>query len=335
MSREGLELPLLGALRKLDGDELPIDDLVDERSSREIDRRSLDHWLKRIIEDGDPEDPVERFWMARLLVDVRRRGDRRTRPLLMALATRRLEPYESRGQGSTSAKRLLDGLDLLQPGEPISQDALDAFRDAFHGVVDVQGLAAHEQVQMSGSGAELATLFLELGTLGALHCDLSFHRELVDGVEKEVIRVEVDTCTNRAFASCKKAINPTQWPKVNPFFQKVEILGTPAKLGADWAGIMKEKVGPGINGKVYETDLAVTYAERPGTAIAAFDLAPIRTDPGMVTVDRGFLSCTDEGIHRRIRTVKVYRIEDLKMPASWICPLWASQFALAAWWGGS
>jgi hypothetical protein len=201
-------------------------------------------------------------------------------------------------------------------------------------VVEISEDAPSKQVQMTGSGAELASLLIELTTGGSLHCDMSTHQEMVGGVAQEVIKVEVDTCTYRSYDDCKQSIDPTNWPKVNPFFQSVTLLDTPTKSGTDWCGRIKEAVGPGVNGQVYETDLDVTFVERPGMAVTAFDLATVRTDPRHVTVDRGFLSCTDEGAYRRIRTLKVYRIDNLSMPSSWICPLWSSQFALAAYWSG-
>jgi hypothetical protein len=335
MSREGLEIPILGLLRKLDPEEVPLDDLVDQDTVNRVDELSATHWLRELIEHGDPRDRVERYWMARFLVDLDRRGDGHTQELLDQLAEKLLLPFEEAGEGSTSVRSLRNALRSLRPGEPISQDALGFLADAFHGVVEIRGEASEPQVLMSGSGAELASLLIELATGGSLHCNMSLHQEMVGGTPREVIKVEVDTCTNRSFADCKRSIDPTHWPDVNPFFQSVTILGSPTKVGTDWCGTIKEKVGPGINGQVYETDLDVTYLERPGMVVAAFDLAAVRTDPGKVTVDRGFLSCTDEGIHRRIRTLKVYRIENLSMPSSWICPLWSSQFALAAYWGGS
>ena len=79
------------------------------------------------------------------------------------------------------------------------------------------------------------------------------------------------------------------------------------------------------------TDLAVTMIERTGISIVAFQLAHPDT-PGKVVVDRGFLCATDEGTHRRVRVLKVYRIVDLDLPHDWVCPLWASQVAMAAWW---
>jgi hypothetical protein len=333
MSREGLELPILGLLRKLDPDELPLDDLLDEKTAAQVDRRTAAHWLGQIIEHGDPRDRVERYWMARFLVELDRRGDKGSQRLLDQLAAKLLQPYEEAGEGSTSVRSLRNAIRSLQPGEPISQESLDMLSDAFRGVMEVSGQASHQQVLMSGSGSELATLLIELVTGGSLRCNMSKHQELVDGTMREVIKVEVDTCTNRSFADCRSAIDPTHWPAANPFFRSVTIIGTPTKSGADWAGVINERVGPGLNGKVYETYLDVTYLERPGMAVTTFDLHRPKVDPKKVTVDRGFLSCTDEGIHRRIRTLKVYRIEDLKMPGSFICPLWASQFALAAYWG--
>lgn len=335
MSREGLENPLLGLLRRVEPHEMPIGGLVGRTTERALDRRSVASLLDEIIEQADPHDRVERYWLARTLVDLDRQGGADIQPQLDQLAEELLRPFEEAGPGSTSAVSLRRALRLLQPGQPISQEALSALGDAFRGVMEIGGDASQQQVLMSGSGAELASLMVELATGGSLHCNMSLHQELVGGTQREVIKVEVDTCTNRSFDDCKQSIDPTNWPKVNPFFRSVTVIGTPTRSGTDWCGTIKESVGPGVNGQVYTTDLDVTYVERPGMVVAAFDLAKVRNDDGQVTVDRGFLSCTDEGIHRRIRTLKVYRIENLSMPSSWICPLWSSQFALAAYWGGS
>jgi hypothetical protein len=335
MSREGLETPLLGLLRKVEPHEMPIGGLVGRETERELDQRTEASLLGDVLEHADPHDRVERFWMARLLVDLDRSPDPQVQQQLDQLARNLLSPFEEAGAGSTSAESLRTALRLLEPGQPISQPAMSALGDAFHGVMEVMGDPSQPQMLLSGSGAELASLLVELTTGGSLHCNMSTHQELVGGSQREVIKVEVDTCTNRSFDDCKQSIDPTHWPDVNPFFRSVTLVGSPTKSGTDWCGTIKESVGPGVNGQVYTTDLDVTFVERPGMVVTAFDLAKVRNDDGEVTVDRGFLSCTDEGIHRRIRTLKVYRIENLSMPSSWICPLWSSQFALAAYWGGS
>lgn len=338
MSRAGLETPLLGLLRRLEqhGDlEMPIGGLVGEDVERELDQRTAQSLVEEILVRCDPADRVERFWLARVLVDLDRRGGPEVQQLADRLAEELLRPFEEEQAGSTSPESLRSAMRLLERGQPISHEALSTLSHAFNGVVQVSTDPQQERVQMTGKGAELASLLIELTTGGSLHCDMSTHQELVGGVAQEVIKVEVDTCTYRSFDDCRTSIDPTRWPDANPFFQSVTILGTPTKSGSDWCGTIKEAVGPGINGQVYETDLDVTFVDRPGMVVTAFDLAKVRTDPGHVTVDRGFLSCTDEGAYRRIRTLKVYRIDNLSMPSSWICPLWSSQFALAAYWSGS
>jgi hypothetical protein len=164
-----------------------------------------------------------------------------------------------------------------------------------------------------------------------------------DRDNREVTRVEIDVCTNLSFAKCKHGIDPMNWPECNPFFKSVEPIGTPTRApnGDGWAGQIKEQVGPSLNkGKVYETNLAVRMVEEAGLAAVAFDLAPnftgdVSVFTGGVSVDRGFVSVTDEGRHRRMRVLKVYRIENFpKVPPSWICPLWVWQVALSGWWCG-
>ena len=325
------EVPVLGVLHKLDRDELPLDDLVDEGTRRELERRSPNHWVRQVIEHTDPTNAAHAYWIARLLVTAVQRGDARFRRPAEDLAAHLLSRFEALGRGSTDHRALVQAIGLLRPGEPIDGAALEALGSALRGVLDIAGGDDEPQVLMSGSGAELATLILELAT-NELSCTTSTHVIDVGGKQRPVTFVEVDCCTNRSFDDCRWAIDPRAWPAANPFFRSVTVLGAIQQSGLDWCGRIKERVGPGINGKVYETDLDVTYVERPGMAVTAFDLAQVRTDPGQVTVDRGFVSCTDEGIHRRIRTLKVYRIEDLTVPPTWVCPLWSSQLALAAFW---
>ena len=84
--------------------------------------------------------------------------------------------------------------------------------------------------------------------------------------------------------------------------------------------------------QIYETDLIVRYVSHPGLVAVSFDLAPNGTGDHKVSVDRGFVAVTDEGEHRRVRVLKVYRIEDFDMYTTFICPLWCWQVAMAGWW---
>jgi hypothetical protein len=231
------------------------------------------------------------------------------------------------------AALLLEGLRELTPGEGLTSGNLADLQRAFGSRLEVVGSLAAGDAELSGPGAALALLLLELFTNG-LDCKTTQGHVEVDGEMKAVIFVEVDVCTNQPFATCKRGINPLHWPDCNPYFLSVEVLGATTKLADGWAAVLKERVGCPFNGHVYETDLAVTMTEHAQMHTVAFDLAPpaVRTDPRMVTVDRGFVSATDEGEHRRIRVLKVYRIEDLRLPQKWLCPLWASQVAMSPWW---
>ena len=279
MSREGLETPLLGLLRKLDPEEVPLDDLVDEDTAREIDRRSASSLLGEVLEHGDPHDRIERYWMARLLVELDRRGGDDVQELLDPLAAKLLLPFEERGEGSTSVRSLRAALRLLQPGEPISQDALGLLSDAFRGVVEVLGEASQERVLFSGSGAELATLLIELATGGSLHCNMSIHREVVGGTPGEVIKVEVDTCTNRSFDDCKGSSIP-RGGRPEPVLQK--------RHGAQHRRHVGAELGGGHQGGRRAGDQRQGLRDGPGrhlrgaagVAVTDFDLAPLRTDPG-------------------------------------------------------
>lgn len=155
---------------------------------------------------------------------------------------------------------------------------------------------------------------------------------MVGNALKDVLLVEIDVCSNLSFDRCRRGIDPFNWPSCNPYFVGVDLIGskTQSPTGDGWAALIREKVGPAMNFKYYTTDLAVRYFEATGVAAVAYDLAPGFAGP--VTVDRGFLSVTDEGTHRRLRVLKVYRVENLKTAPSFACQLWAMQVALSGWW---
>jgi hypothetical protein len=340
VSRADLEWAILGTQHALNPDEVRLDDLVPDERFEECASISLATGLEEMATHADPTDAVQRYWLARTLVEAvhgyeRTPEDTRDVALPSAMgiaAVALLSPYRL-GDPDAAANDLLQAIARLQPGKRIGADAVELLGRAFGDAVRVEGRLSEPQFLLRGTAADLATMVLELAT-NDLTCDSSIHNvQLPDGRMGDVVFVEVDACTNRTFDDCKGSISPLAWPDANPFFVSVTPLGPPVKNGADWSGNVKEVVGPGINGKYYETDLKVTYLEQKDLAITAFDLADRRTDPGKVTVDRGFLSLTDEGTHRRIRVLKVYRIEDLKTPPSWICPLWSAQLALSTWWG--
>ncbi|MDP1819049.1 MAG: hypothetical protein Q8K58_04045 [Acidimicrobiales bacterium] len=330
--RDELELAVVGLLHTLDEKEVPLVDLVPEDRLEEVGGRDPAESVRLVLELSDPSDPVERLWLARLAVDVLRKGRGRVGGNAADALLQRVVSPVAAGREESAARALRSIVERLEPGAPLTQDVFDELQEAFGDALEIRGAASDVQVLLSGDAGALATLFLELAT-NDLSCASSIHQVEVEGELRDVIFVEVDVCTNKSFDSCKRSIDPTRWPDANPLFRSVDVLSVAATSGADWAGVIKERVGPGLNGKVYETNLSVTYLEREGMAITAFDLAPgPPAGGGKVTVDRGFLSLTEEGTHRRIRTLKVYRIEDLVTEPSWICPLWSSQLALAGWW---
>jgi hypothetical protein len=242
---------------------------------------------------------------------------------------------------SDAAQHLLNAVAQLVPlgatpmGEPrpgLPANALHELSFAFDTALQVTGDLASGHVEFIGPAAPLATMMIELAATWNT-CRAEFPRLDADG--REVTRVEIDVCTNLSFARCSHGVDPLNWPECNPFFfQSVVPVGPPKRSpnGDGWAGVIKERVGPSLNkGQVYETNLVVRMVEESDLAAVTFDLAP--NPVGDVTVDRGFVSVTEEGQHRRMRVLKVYRIENFPdVPQSWICPLWVWQVALAGWW---
>jgi hypothetical protein len=222
------------------------------------------------------------------------------------------------------AARLVDAVTRLQPGVTLDAVTYDGFVEAFGGALEVTSGPAG--IALSGPASTFVATVTELAT-NLLSCRSAVH--VHEG--RQVLLVELDACSNLPFDTCAKAIDPRRWPECSPMFISVAPVTTPVTTPTGWAGVVREVVG--IQGfGVYTTDLAVTYRREPGLALTAYDLADQRNDDGRVTVDHGFVSATDEGVHRRLRALKVYRIEGLHTPPSWICPLWAKQAVMAGWW---
>jgi hypothetical protein len=231
---------------------------------------------------------------------------------------------------SSSPDDLVDLVGSLSLAGKVSAPQIEKLALIFGPQLEVDN-TVDGQVTLTGDAASFATMVTELASNNTA-CRTFTASIAVGGVMKDVIFVEVDVCTSIVFDKLQGAIDPTHWPACNPFFISVTPVTQQQTQADGWAGVVREEVGPGLNGSVYTTDLAVRYLHQPGLATVAFDLAPHRNDDGRVSVDRGFVSATDEGAHRRVRTVKVYRIDDLNTPQSWICPLWAQQVAMAGWW---
>jgi hypothetical protein len=212
--------------------------------------------------------------------------------------------------------------------------ALDHFAAAFGSELQISGDTATGQMTFSGRAAPLATLVLELATSWRI-CRASWLPSRVDPGSAFVTRVDIDICTNLPLDRCKAGINPMNWPSCNPYFRRVTLKQDLGRGPDGCAGEIKEEIGPTLdNGETYVTDLVFRLVEQPGLAAAAYDLSPTRDDDGKVAVDRGFVSVTDEGLHRRVRVRKIYRIRQFEVPHDWVCPLWVWQLALAGWWCG-
>jgi hypothetical protein len=187
-------------------------------------------------------------------------------------------------------------------------------------------------VSFSGPAARFAAMLLDLARNLPPRCRSRYQLAPVGGKDRVVTLVEVDACTSLPFDHIRERVDPRNWPDYNPFFIDVQTIEGPDMTADGWRGVIREKVGPGLNGKVYVTDLAVRCVGQKQLMAVTFDLAKPPDAAAKVTVDRGFLSVADEGSLRRTRVLKVYRIEDLDVPHAWVCPLWAMQVALAGWW---
>ncbi|MBA2625387.1 MAG: hypothetical protein H0U89_07265, partial [Acidimicrobiia bacterium] len=183
-----------------------------------------------------------------------------------------------------------------------------------------------------GPAARFAAMLVELAWNLPPRCRSTLATIDVGGMRKEVTLVEIDVCSDLPFDHLRDRVDPRNWPRCNPYFISVTPIVGPTPAADGWSGVIREVVGPGLNGRIYTTDLAVRHVQQRQLMAVAFDLADPDTPGAQVSVDRGFLSVTDEGARRRTRVLKVYRIEDLQVPHLWVCPLWAMQVALAGWW---
>jgi len=262
--------------------------------------------------------------------DERREAHPEHRAHLEHLGRSLLNQYATRQPGPPEA--LVDAIDILTRAERV-EEAAEPLQAAFGGALHINVAEDTGLLTFQGMGALLATMLLDLAT-NLPKCWTREAQIEIDGVEQPVTMVEIDACTHAPFDRCKHGVSPLNWPNCNPYFLSVKVQGqaTPAEGG--WSATVRERVGPAVNLSVYETDLVVRYFEQPGLATVSFDLAPKETRGGdkRVTYDLGFVSVTDEGVHRRFRTMKLYRIDDLATPLNWICPLWCWQVVMAGWW---
>ena len=252
------------------------------------------------------------------------------------LAQHLLEMFRTTEDAAVGATDLMDAVGRLLASPTLLDGVQEALQRAFGESLVITPGTLVDTVVMSGPAAKFATMLTELASLD-LRCRSEVARIQVDGAEREVTLVEIEICTHASFDACKKGIDPRHWPECSPYFQSVTLLGTaaPPPTGS-WYGVVQEKVGPALNGSTYITNLAISYIERPGVVAMSFDLADDASgfppDDQRISVDYGFSSVVDEGPHRRFRTLKVYRIEDMTTPHLWTCPLWAQQVVMAGWW---
>lgn len=329
MSAE-IELALLVLLRATTG-EIDLSQFQSPPLIDSVDGTTASEALAMVTAGLSSASPIDRFAAAQSFVlGLQLPDDPTSSELLAALGDQLLSTV---GGDSNGGSQLRAALDLLRHEQQLNPAVLDLMQQAFGGALTVIPNSS-ELLTLSGSGSSLATMLVELVANFSSAVPKCRSLDVDDPISgQHVTLVEVDVCTNQPFDKCKLGIDPLRWPQCNPYFQSVTLIGAKTPdAGGGWAGVVKEKVGPALNGSVYETDLAVRYIDRPGVVCAAFDLAATRNDDGRVTVDRGFLSVTDEGLHRRVRVLKVYRISDLTTPHTWLCPLWASQVAMAGWW---
>jgi hypothetical protein len=246
-----------------------------------------------------------------------------------------LQQFRPADEASTAASHLVDAVMRLLANPEVSETVQEALQAAFGTSLAITLGELEDTVIMSGVAAKMATMLTELASLD-LRCRSETSTVLVNGVEREVTLVEIEICTHASFEACSKGIDPRHWPECSPYFQSVVVLGSTPPTTGSWYGVIQERVGPALNGSTYTTNLAVTYVEQPGVVAMSFDLAAdtpgLPSDDQRISVDYGFSSVVDEGPHRRFRTLKVYRIEDMTTPHLWTCPLWAQQIVMAGWW---
>lgn len=237
------------------------------------------------------------------------------------------------GADPARAGDLVASVRSLADSRRTTEAQVRAVSDAFGATVDVALSTRHPgAMTVTGPAARVAAQVLELAARRRTECHADFEPTRDSGSGFEVTVVRLEACTALSFAECRARVDPAGWARCNPYFRSVEVLErTPEATG--WRGAIREQVGPGLNREYYTTDLDVRFHAARGLAFAAFDLrAPARRhDDGRVVVDRGCVGVIDEGTHRRLQMVKVYRIRDFDAPHDWVCQLWASQFVSSGW----
>ncbi len=331
-----IELALIALYRALDPDGFPVDQL------------GIASDFERML---DPAVSLPELTEA---VDRNTRRGRYAASLAYVLGARFLEagndidaqlaPLGARiigrfGDADSSGEReaaLRDAVLGLLPNGEITPDVTKALSIAFSGKVEFSFTADTGTWSFQGPAAEAATMLCELASMGT-NCQTRPGRVRVGGALLDVIVIECEVCTQAPWSRTMVGVDPRNWPVYNPaFFQDVDVLTSAPAAGASWSGVIQESVGALVTGKPIITNLIVSYFQDTGVAVTAYDLAadaavPQHPDDGSVKVDYGFFSVTDEGVHRRIRLLKVLHIDPLPKPW-WMKPLWADQLLMIGWW---
>jgi hypothetical protein len=327
-----LEGALLSLHHRLSERGLALEQLIpDDDRRNELEELDPALALTQVAAAFNPEARVEVFGAAQAFVlGSRRSSDPEIVDGLHALGGQLLRPYVD--ARAAEVDRVIEVMQNLRHGD-VTESTLAPLRDVFGDtLVDVTSVDG--QVQFEGPAGDFVGMLVELAlNLFDTHCRLLRGTVDLNGVKKNVTFVELDVCTGRPFARCAHAIDPANWQECNPLFFKVQVRHI-RDSGDGWYGKILEEVGPGLNGQTYKTTLDIRCLSQTPQAVVSFGLASSRDpdDDRRVSVDRGFLSVSDEGTHRRIRVLKVYRIEEFDLPHAFICPLWASQLALGGWW---
>jgi hypothetical protein len=294
--------------------------------------------LRDLTENVDLTNRQERYAANLAYVLGTRVGesDELVEPHLQTLGTAILDRIDHVDDAEIGERSLRNGLRRLITDEPrITDEVANLFLDAFKGALDATFDAVADAWHFSGPAAETATMLMEMASMH-MDCQGREGRVKVGNLEYPVTVIEYEVCTQSPFERTAPGVDPRNWTTYNPFFfDSVELL-TAAPTTPSWHGVIQEKVGAQLTGKQFTTNLAVSYESQPGLAAVAYDLAPDRAvykpDDNSVKVDYGLFAVMEEGVHRRVRMLKVVHIEGYEGNHEWLCPLWAHQLAMIGWW---
>lgn len=234
-----------------------------------------------------------------------------------------------------AAEELLrDGIKRLFDSPMMKSDVAEKFEEAFGTSLQFT-INDDDSITFTGPAAETAAMFSELACM-----DVDINAELgvvaVGNERYDVMKIQYELCTQVPWDRMKVTVDPRNWHTYNPgFFDKITVLTSPPTT-TDWCGVIQEEVGAVLTGSPIVTNLYVTYYEQPGLAVTAYDLAPdalaVTPDDGRVKVDYGIFAITNEGVHRRVRVLKVVHVAGYEWVPKWMWPLLAQQLVMIGWW---